>query len=647
MNDEDPSSASSWMDSAGGGHAKLRERDGAAGTKSAGGERDDDEILDAATPTKKNADWQAASGSGGMDSIQQWKMQMKEMERKERERDLRDAGIEPESRQDSREGEPESVFSALTSPKAEPASTASKSIFEDLGIVRSPAVTPAAPPGLSVASGQSSSSGEPGGRASRFAKFFDGKPQSPVTQAQQPPASVFGALMGGVSTTAAGPSKEDADSMARLLGMLQVQGVGPTSVCRVLRSKLTLADHDRQSRTGSPSTNQPPVAEPIPSGLASPAAMSSPAPPSATAPISSAGEESRSSSRFKFSNSSARTSSPSVGTRSVPPSQPPSAMHSPTSTNQTIPPPPPPPGFAGYKPPQAHPGMNHLASPSLSASDRMRSPPLPVPQSQQQQHQYQSGHNHPRTISATSDLSSRPPQNHQPAPSASPLPVPTHAMNHSQQHHAGQPPSFPPQFFNQVNGHQRMAQGGPLSPSHGINLPPMGMFPPPPPPPGPNGQMPQIASPPPPPMMNPDMLRTLAATNGMRSPPLAGLPQGGYLGGPVPPPPPHGVAQGGVGGPGMHARGGPPPPLAQQQGQQMMFAPAPGLQHQQYPGGARLGGGGAPPMSMGGNAGADLMALLNSGGNGGMRIGGQGPPRQQQGSTFYSYPLRSEERGQL
>jgi len=231
MNDEEPSNSTSWMDSTAKFSKEVKLED------EGGGGGDDEILLDLATPTKKNTEWQAtASGTGGMDSIQQWKAQMKEMERKERERDLREAGIEPTT---SREEEPESVFSALTSPKPEPAST-SKSIFEDLGIVRSPAVTPAAPPGLNVGS-QSQPQGEPsagggagGGRGSRFAKFFDGKPQSPVTQAQQPPPSVFGALMGGgggattSNASSPGPSKEDADSMARLLGMLQVQGVSLT-----------------------------------------------------------------------------------------------------------------------------------------------------------------------------------------------------------------------------------------------------------------------------------------------------------------------------------------------------------------------------------------------------------------------------------
>ncbi|GAA5915194.1 uncharacterized protein JCM6883_001761 [Sporobolomyces salmoneus] len=602
MNDEDSSSSPSWVDAPANGNLKFS-KDGVALEGGGGADsRDDDELLDVATPTKKTTDWQASSAAGGMDSIQQWKLQMKEMERKEQERDLRDAGIEPQHQHERRQDSTgESVFSALTSPKPEPAST--KSIFEDLGIVRSPAVAPAAPPGLNVAQGQISGAGGEaaagggGGRGSRFAKFFDGKPQSPVTQAQQPPPSVFGALMGGASsstnatsnaTTGTGPSKEDADSMARLLGMLQVQG----------------------TRTGSPlTTTQQSSKEPTPSSVNSPSVASqtaSPLPPSALASTASGTEESRSSSRFKFSNSSARTSSPSVGTRSVPPSQPASAIHSPTSTNQTAPPPshaPSSSGFAGYNAQQSYPSLNHLppsSNPSSAAGDRMRSPPLPVPNS-----------HHPRTISSTSDLGARPLPNHQSSSSSSaaaPLPVPNHPMNqhHAQQphHQQGHPPSYPPQFFQQAqaNGQRIVAQGGPLSPSHGMPLPHMTMFSP-----GPGGNGPPLSAPHPQ-MMNPEMLRNLAASNGLRSPPLPGHQQP-YPGMMAPPPPP----------PGMYAAV-PPPHLN-----------ALPHQFQQGPGG-RPGGAvvGMQGISMGGNAGADLMALLNSGGNGGMRIGGQAPPNRQQ-----------------
>ena len=226
MNDEE-SSSPSWMDAPAAGNLTFS-KDGVAIPE---GQEGDDDELDAPAKKSSNLDWTAGGNSGMMDSIQQWKQQMKEAERKERERDLRDAGIEPQPQPEPQpqEEESSSVFSALTSPKPEPAST--KSIFEDLGIVRSPAVAPAAPPGLNIPGQQGQGGkGEPGGRASRFAKFFDGKPQSPVTQAQQPPPSVFGALMGGNAQgnqNGNGPSKEDSDSMARLMGMLQVQGVRP------------------------------------------------------------------------------------------------------------------------------------------------------------------------------------------------------------------------------------------------------------------------------------------------------------------------------------------------------------------------------------------------------------------------------------
>ncbi|GAA5879535.1 hypothetical protein JCM16303_003239 [Sporobolomyces ruberrimus] len=613
MTDEDSNStAPTWMDSS-------ARKDGleTSGGGGGGAIAEDEAILDVGTPSKKGADWQASSGPGGMDSIQQWKMQMKEMERKERERDLKDAGIEVPTQAQEERHEPESVFSALTSPKPEPAST--KSIFEDLGIVRSPAVTPAAPPGLTAPPGlqgpnpEQAAGAGPGGRASRFAKFFDGKPQSPVTQAQQPPPSVFGALMGGgptapTNSASPGPSKEDAESMARLMGMLQVQG----------------------TRTESPIARQQAPVEPTPSGYTSPAPHPEPAAPIPQSQPPAA-EESRSSSRFKFSSSTARTASPSIGTRSVPASQPQSAVHSPTASNQSIPPPPAPPGFGGYPagppPSQSRAPLNHLPA-ALSPADRMRSPPLPLPQSQQQQQNY---NNRSRTVSTASELGSRPPSsnhlNHLPA--SSPLPLPL-SMTHqqpqqAQQHHVNQnnsgplPPSaFPPQFYNG----QRIPPPGP----HGLS---MGMYPP-----GANGQIP----PPPPPqsMMNPEILRNLAAAaagNGMRSPPLPGHSHPTSL-----PPQQQGPGMS-YGGPPLPLHGamvpphqGLPPPRGQQQ---MMFAPPPHPSQYPPPGGRPGMQGPGIGMSMGGNAGADLMALLNSGGNGGIRIGGQGPPphpHQQQGN---------------
>lgn len=608
MNDEDSSSSPSWMETSAAAANNKVAKEGKL-NELGDGDRNDDELLDVSTPTKKHTDWQATTGgSGGMDSIQQWKAQMKEMEKKERERDLRDAGIEPQSQPQ----QSESVFSALTSPKPEPASA--KSIFEDLGIIRSPAVTPAAPPGLNIggaqSQGDSAATEQPGGRGSRFAKFFDGKPQSPVPQAQQPAPSVFGALMGSASGTStntnatmtagpagSGPSKEDSDSMARLLGMLQIQG----------------------TRSGSPADNRLPTAGLSASGLASP----SPAPSSIAAqpptpvPQAAAGE-SRSSSRFKFSNSAARASSPSVGSRSVPPSQPASAVHSPTASSQSIPPPLPA-SYGSYNAQLPH-ALPSQQSATTAAGDRLRSPPLPVPQSHQSGTSY-----HPRTLSSTSDIANRSlPASHQlplPASSISPLPPTGQSMKHShqqqQQQQQGQyqgitpvpPPSvFPSQFYgnNPSNGHR----------VGGTNVPPppppaMGMFPMS----GPGGQ--SI----PPQMVTPEMLRSLAAaSNGMRSPPLSGhaQPHQGYSGSASGPPPPH-VLPGMMSPMHQGIRGGPPQ-------QAMMYPPPHQLPQFQQPQQLGAGAGGrSGMMSMGGNAGADLMALLNSGGNGGMRIGGQGP----------------------
>lgn len=149
----------------------------------------------------------------GMDSIQAWKKQMKDMER-------RGKGL----------GLEETVNKSGPVASEGPAS----SVFANL--VRKPEVNHAEPGHAADSAGNSvASQGKEGGRASRFAKFFDGKPapapaspppqQSPTPQAQ-PPQSIFETLLGGSSankpSSSPGPSKEDSESMARLLGMLQM-----------------------------------------------------------------------------------------------------------------------------------------------------------------------------------------------------------------------------------------------------------------------------------------------------------------------------------------------------------------------------------------------------------------------------------------
>ncbi|GAA6064202.1 hypothetical protein JCM10212_004205 [Sporobolomyces blumeae] len=650
MHDDEPSSGSSpsWMDVPATGQLSF-----SGGKVTAAGLDDRDDSLEVSSPaqSKRNPnEWVPAgsggggAGEGGVDSIQQWKMQMKEMERKEREKELRAQGIEPEPERQAPTTQETSVFSALTSPKPEPAA-AQKSILEDLGIVRSPAISSATapPPGLSKPDSSSNvEEGGSSGRGSRFARFFDGKPQSPQPQAQQPPASVFGALLGGgaggAHETAKGPSKEDAESMARLLGMLQVQG----------------------SRTGSPTATRDARPESTANAAPSPAASSDPQPPqqSSIAQASPVGDESRSSSRFKFSTSK---NSPSVQS-----SQPASAVHSPSAPgppNMPISSPPPPlPGFAGFAqqtqqaqvaPSHAHPHATLSNLPQvMSPGDALRSPPLPLPPSQSM------AHNHPRTLSSHGEaLPSRGVvPNHAVSHSNPTSPPLNHPMNHPHHpvHQNGPfPPSLPsPQQYLKSHapgpgGAQGVPQRMPPPPG-GIPPPPMGMFPSGPPP---APQQQQHPFPPHQGMMSPDLARTLGSPNGninggIRSPPppptstMLGPNGQPFPSGMVPPPPPHGVR--GAAGPGSI------PP-------QMMFPPPPPppgylpppqfAQHQQQQRGGvgpgALGGMMQGGASLGGNAGADLMALLNSG-SGGMRIGGQAPPpppplHQQHGQPGHSH----------
>lgn len=177
----------------------------------------------------------------GVDSIQAWKKQMKEMERKEKERmeggpakqDSDTINSQPATQTESAGT---SLLNSLLqgATKGDSAPSASQpSVFETLGLRASgESTTPSAATASASASEGADGAGPRGGRGSRFAKFFDGKTptaQSPPP-ASAPQPSVFDALLGGSAkasggTSSPGPSKEDSDSMARLLGMLQVSGV--------------------------------------------------------------------------------------------------------------------------------------------------------------------------------------------------------------------------------------------------------------------------------------------------------------------------------------------------------------------------------------------------------------------------------------
>ncbi|GAA5837321.1 hypothetical protein JCM11251_004966 [Rhodosporidiobolus azoricus] len=621
MDDEGPSSGGSpaWMDAPATGSLSF----GSGGKVDEAEDKKEKEI-----GKPPGLGGMGVGGKGGMDSIQAWKAQMKEMERKERERDLKAAGISVESphgkeEQGTRESDAAqaSVFSALTGSGSTALAGNEKSIFEDLGITRPPPGLPL-PKQAGVGGEKPRATAGEGGRGSRFARFFDGKP--PTTQAQSPSMSaaeapsVFGALMAGSGTSggatstaggaagAAGPSKEDADSMARLLGMLQVSGARTSSPPTSMKSPPQPASPHKHQQ-------QPPHVLPAPgTSTQPPSALASPALSAAT----SNNTEGRSSSRFKFSKSAA--ASPAQPAQpAIPQTQ------SPALAGATQPPPPgfgfplsgPPTADPRSPPQQSRPGPPNGSNGASSAA--AISPPAPQQQQQPPQQQQQ------------------PPQQHQlGGPFSPPPPL----------------PGMPPPFFNGPPPPGARFPPGQLPPGmspfalgqDGRPIPPPGGFPGPPPFPSPGGIMrngplsppisnagsavslpsPQAPHPSQPPQPNG---LPFPPRSGPLSPPLPGQPGPNGMppfpppphSGPFPPgamPPPHLMFPGGPGGPP------PPPPLG--------FLPP------------HLAGRGPPPPpppgmfgGMGGgraNPGADLMALLNSG-PAGTRIGPMGQPQGQQG----------------
>ncbi|KAK4046616.1 hypothetical protein OIO90_006485 [Microbotryomycetes sp. JL221] len=163
----------------------------------------------------------AVAVADGLDSIQAFKKQMKELEGRGQQSDQ--AGISANTQQ-----------MASSEPKA--------SVFANL-INKADKSEQAAPvkPDDSTGAREFEQAAEAGagGRSSRFARFFDGKPSTQQTQTNQmdeQPASVsiFDAMLSNAAKTdkpkpSAGPSKEDADSMTRLLGMLQLSGARAAS----------------------------------------------------------------------------------------------------------------------------------------------------------------------------------------------------------------------------------------------------------------------------------------------------------------------------------------------------------------------------------------------------------------------------------
>ncbi|KPV73879.1 uncharacterized protein RHOBADRAFT_54470 [Rhodotorula graminis WP1] len=408
----------------------------------------------AKSPLSPLSSFGSGAGKNGMDSLQAFKAQMKERERKDRERELRAAGLPIDD-------ERPASSSATERPAHE--APAAKSIFEDLGIARSSQPLPGL--GLEGNASASPAVAAEGGRGSRFARFFDGKPAgqaSPQQQAaQQPPASAFSSLLGTAASASegpsapggvgggggggAGPTKEDSDSMARLLGMLQVSG----------------------ARSSSPLVGKDASASPAPHPAVSPSPLPSQAPSTVAspAPTSTSGrtvEEGRASSRFNFSSKST-IASPATPAPPAPP-----GLQSPFLSA-----PAPPPGL-GHASLQQQPAVS--PAPSLS-----RSPQQPRPQGG-------------RAPAVNGEL---PHQGHGPngmspqfAPQGPPMP----------------PPGMPPQFYG-----QRFPPSMPGQLPPGMAPPHFGFAPdgrPLPPPPHP-GMLPPFTSPP------------LARPNGPLSPPLA------------------------------------------------------------------------------------------------------------------------------
>ncbi|KDE06410.1 hypothetical protein MVLG_03316 [Microbotryum lychnidis-dioicae p1A1 Lamole] len=514
----------------------------------------------------------AGAPERGVDSIAAFKKQMKELER------TRSGGGDvEESKQPS-----ESVFASLVKGPAQQQSESQSSV---LGSLRS---------GGDVSMGADEASAlREGDRSSRFAKYFDGKPPAPATspntQPQQAP-SVFEALLGGgvggasKGGNTAESSSKDAESMARLMGMLQVSSARATSP---VNSK---------------------SAAPIASPPALPSPANAPMPPHPQLNGDRSRQTSGSGSRFAFS-------------------QPPSnAAQSALASSQ----------------PHEHQHRAQLSSRSVSAS--LSGPAEQPPRSPPRQSNHQATHAFALTPLGSPSTEGRPSQPQHPsqqhhhhqsahsrAGSAQPVSPPVSANFElppsGPQSPGGMPPP-PPQFFQMLSGmqspppQQQHMNGGvasrPLPPISNRLLPqqvpaqqhqqqqhPI---------PGGPHQMPHFQSPPPPPPhmgfgnspMSPEIaaahMRAMSNPSRSQPPPFN-----------MPPPP--------------FMYGGPPPPMGSM---------APNMPP--FPAHFRLP---PPPGPFSGAGVPDLMALLNSGG--GPRIGAastplpprappmpQGQPQQQQ-----------------
>lgn len=193
-----------------------------------------------------------SAGGDGLDGIQAFKAQMREMERREKEMSGGGTGREDEKRRDSNSNEgtdrpilpppgfglastgttsnstdfvipPPSSFDQAQAPRA--------SVFDQLGLGT----------GITSISGSNATSNHQtagGARSSRFAKFFDkdGKPAAPASSPPAVKSPSEGFLSAGSGGAAGGANKEDRESMNRLMGMLQVSGVSYSFLSEMFRT---------------------------------------------------------------------------------------------------------------------------------------------------------------------------------------------------------------------------------------------------------------------------------------------------------------------------------------------------------------------------------------------------------------------------
>ncbi|SCV74909.1 BQ2448_7938 [Microbotryum intermedium] len=496
----------------------------------------------------------AGAPEGGIDSIAAFKKQMKELER------IKSGGDVEESKQPS-----ESVFASLVKAPAQQESESQSSVLDSLRLGgEAPTVT------------DEGSAPRDGGRSSRFAKYFDGKPPasatSPNVQPQQAP-SVFEALLGGggggasKGNNAAEASSKDAESMARLMGMLQFSSARATSP---VNSKSSVPIASPSALPGSASAPMP--SNPQPNGHRS-------------------RQTSGSGSRFAFSQ-------PPLNAHPSAPSHVPGSM-APSQTHEHQPQPPPrsvsgsQPG-APQQPPHSPPRQNFN-----QATHSFALPPLGSPSTEARPSQPSSQQLHHHSA-------------HSRAGSAQPLSPPVSAnfeLPPSAPQPSGGIPPPPPHFLQMLNGmqsppSQQHVNGGVAS----RPLPPLNNGMPPqqgpsqqqqqqPIPGGPH-QMPHFQSPPPPPPhhmgfgnspMSPEIaaahMRAMSNPSRSQAPPFN-----------LPPPP--------------FMYGGPPPPMGSMAPNMLPFPP----QFRPPP---------PPPGAFSGAGVPDLMALLNSGGP---RIGAASAP---------------------